>query len=112
MLWAGTDDGNLHVSRDGGATFTSVAARVPGVPKGTYVSRVEASRSGEGAAYVAFDGHRANDFAAYLFCTADFGQTWKQRRLEPSRRGARSASSASTRRAPTCSSPAPSAGCG
>ncbi|HEY8233800.1 MAG TPA: glycosyl hydrolase [Vicinamibacteria bacterium] len=77
VLWAGTDDGNLHVSRDGGASFTSVAARVPGVPKGTYVSRVEASRSGEGAAYVAFDGHRANDFAAYLFFTADYGQTWK-----------------------------------
>ena len=48
MLWVGTDDGNLQVSRDGGATWTSVAARVPGVPKGTYVSRVEASRSGRG----------------------------------------------------------------
>ena len=52
VLWAGTDDGNLQVSRDGGATWTNVAARVPGVPKGTYVSRVEASRTGEGAAYV------------------------------------------------------------
>ena len=77
VLWAGTDDGNLQVSRDGGATWTSVAARVPGVPKGTYVSRVEASRSGEGAAYVAFDGHRSNDFGAYLFFTSDYGQTWK-----------------------------------
>ena len=111
VLWAGTDDGNLHVSRDGGASFTSVAARVPGVPKGTYVSRVEASRSGEGAAYVAFDGHRANDFAAYLFFTADYGQTWKSVAANlPA--GGRSASSASTRRTPTCSSPAPSAGCG
>jgi photosystem II stability/assembly factor-like uncharacterized protein len=77
VLWAGTDDGNLQVSRDGGATWTNVAARVPGVPKGTYVSRVEASRSGEGAAYVAFDGHRSNDFGAYLFFTSDYGQTWK-----------------------------------
>jgi photosystem II stability/assembly factor-like uncharacterized protein len=77
VLWAGTDDGNLHVSRDSGATWTSVAAKVPGVPKGTYVSRVEASRTGEGAAYVAFDGHRANDFAVYVFFTADYGQTWK-----------------------------------
>jgi len=77
VLWAGTDDGNLQVSRDGGQTWANVAPRVPGVPKGTYVSRVEPSRTGEGAAYVAFDGHRSNDFNAYLFFTADFGQTWK-----------------------------------
>ena len=77
VLWAGTDDGNLQVSRDGGATWTNVAARVPGVPKGSYVSRVEASRTGEGAAYVTFDGHRSNDFGAYLFFTTDYGQTWK-----------------------------------
>jgi len=77
VLWAGTDDGNLQVSRDGGATWMNVAANVPGVPKGTYVSRVEASRTGEGAAYVAFDGHRANDFSVYLFSTSDFGKTWK-----------------------------------
>ncbi len=77
VLWAGTDDGNLQVSRDGGTSWTSVAARVPGVPKGTYVSRVEPSRTGEGAAYASFDGHRANDFGVYLFFTADFGQTWK-----------------------------------
>ena len=76
VLWVGTDDGNLQVSRDGGATWTNVTARVPGVPKGTYVSRVEASRSGEGAAYVAFDGHRGNDFGVYLFFTSDYGQTW------------------------------------
>jgi len=77
VLWVGTDDGNLQVSRDAGATWTNVSARVPGVPKGTYVSRVEASRTGEGAAYVSFDGHRSNDFAVYAFRTEDFGQTWK-----------------------------------
>ncbi len=77
ILWAGTDDGNLQVSPDGGQTWTNVASRVPAVPKGTYVSRVEASRTGEGAAYVAFDGHRSNDFNVYVFFTADYGQTWK-----------------------------------
>jgi photosystem II stability/assembly factor-like uncharacterized protein len=77
ILWVGTDDGNLQVSKDGGATWSNLSARVPGVPKGTYVSRVEASRTGEGAAYVAFDGHRSNDSAVYLFRTDDFGQTWK-----------------------------------
>ena len=83
VLWAGTDDGNLQVSRDGGTTWTNVAARVPGVPKGTYVSRVEASRTGEGAAYVSFDGHRSNDFGVYLFFTSDFGQTWKSVSVQP-----------------------------
>jgi photosystem II stability/assembly factor-like uncharacterized protein len=76
VLWAGTDDGNLQVSRDGGSTWTNVAAKVPGVPKGTYVSRVEASRTAEGAAYVAFDGHRANDFGIYLYFTSDYGASW------------------------------------
>jgi hypothetical protein len=50
---------------------------VPGVPRGTYVSRVEASRAGEGAAYVAFDGHRGDDYTPYVFRTEDFGQTWR-----------------------------------
>ena len=77
VLWAGTDDGNLHVSRDGGATWTNVVDLVPGLPKGTYVSRVEASRTGAGVAYVAFDGHRSLDFKPYLYRTEDFGQTWK-----------------------------------
>jgi photosystem II stability/assembly factor-like uncharacterized protein len=77
VLWAGTDDGNLQVSRDSGATWTSVAEKVPGVPKGTYISRVEASRAGEGAAYVTFDGHRGNDFGVYVFFTPDYGQSWK-----------------------------------
>ena len=53
------------------------------MPKGTYVSRVEASRSGEGAAYVAFDGHRGDDYAPYLFRTDDFGQSWRAHRGQP-----------------------------
>jgi photosystem II stability/assembly factor-like uncharacterized protein len=77
VLWAGTDDGNLQISKDAGASWANVASRVPGLPKGTYVSRVEASRTSEGAAYVAFDGHRSNDFGIYLFRTEDYGQTWK-----------------------------------
>ena len=77
VLWVGTDDGNLQVSRDGGQSWKNVADRVPGVPKGTYVSRVVASRYAEGTAFVAFDGHRGNDFHVYLFMTSDFGETWK-----------------------------------
>ncbi|HLK68504.1 MAG TPA: hypothetical protein VKU19_33960 [Bryobacteraceae bacterium] len=76
VLWAGTDDGNLHVSQDG-ETWKNVVANVPGVPKGTYVSRVTASAFDPGTAYAAFDGHRADDFNVYLYKTTDYGQTWK-----------------------------------
>ena len=77
VLWVGTDDGNLQVTRDGGKTWKNVASKVPGVPKGTYVSRVVASKTGEGAAFVAFDGHRSDDYGVYLFATSDYGETWK-----------------------------------
>src|SRR5262249_21563409 len=69
VLWAGTDDGNLQVTRDGGKTWKNVVSAVPGVPKGTYVSGVEASRTSAGTAYVVFDAHRANDFNVYIFRT-------------------------------------------
>lgn len=76
VLWAGTDDGNLQVSRDG-ETWKNVTANVPGVPKGTYVSRVLASAYDPATAYVAFDGHRSDDYNVYLFKTTDYGETWK-----------------------------------
>jgi photosystem II stability/assembly factor-like uncharacterized protein len=80
ILWVGTDDGNVQVSRDGGRTWENVVGNIPGVPKNTYVSRVVASRSGEGTAYVTFDGHRSNDFTPYVYMTTDFGKTWRSLR--------------------------------
>ena len=77
ILWAGTDDGGVQVTRDGGKTWSNVAAKFPGVPKGTYVSRVVASRYSEAAAYVTFDGHRSDDYNIYIFATSDYGETWK-----------------------------------
>jgi photosystem II stability/assembly factor-like uncharacterized protein len=77
VLWVGTDDGNLQVSRDGGATWTEVGQNVAGVPDGTYVSRVIASVTGRGVAYATFDAHREGDFAPYVFRTGDFGGTWE-----------------------------------
>jgi photosystem II stability/assembly factor-like uncharacterized protein len=76
ILWVGTDDGNVHISTDGGTTWIEVSGDVPGVRDGTYVSRVIASVSGAGVAYVAFDAHRDGDFAPYVFKTIDFGLTW------------------------------------
>ena len=72
LLYAGTDDGNLQVTRDGGKTWKNVAPK-----KGVYVSRVIASRFNEGTAYATLDGHRSNDFGVYVFVTADYGATWK-----------------------------------
>jgi len=76
VLWVGTDDGNVQVTRDGGKTWKNVAGRT-GAPKGTYVSRVVASKYGEGNAYVTFDGHRNDDYNVYIFATTDYGETWK-----------------------------------
>ena len=78
VLWVGTDDGMLHVTRDGGKTWKNVVDRVTGVPKGTYVSRVIASRHAEGTAYATFDGHRSDDFGIYVYATSDYGETWKK----------------------------------
>jgi photosystem II stability/assembly factor-like uncharacterized protein len=75
VIWAGTDDGNLQVSRDDGATWTNVAENV-GVPANTWVSHVEASPHAAGTAFVTFDGHRTGDMASYVFRTDDYGETW------------------------------------
>ncbi len=77
VLWVGTDDGNVHVSRDGGVSWTETGRNVSGVASGTYVSRVVASVAGPGRAYVTFDAHRDGDFAPYVFRTRDFGASWE-----------------------------------
>jgi photosystem II stability/assembly factor-like uncharacterized protein len=76
IVWAGTNDGNVQVSKDGGMTWKNVVDKVPGVPKETHVSRVETSPFDAGAAYVTFDGHRTDDHKPYVFVTKDFGETW------------------------------------
>ena len=70
VLWAGTDDGNVQVTRDGGKNWTNVVSKIPGVRKGAYVSRIEASHFDAGVAYVAFDNHRSDDYSVYLYTTS------------------------------------------
>jgi photosystem II stability/assembly factor-like uncharacterized protein len=77
LLYAGTDDGNLQISRDGNRTWKNITANIPGVPKNTYVSRIVPSRYAEGTAYLTLDGHRADDYSTYVFVTNDFGESWK-----------------------------------
>jgi photosystem II stability/assembly factor-like uncharacterized protein len=76
VLWAGTDDGNLQVSRDAGRTRTNVAPGVPGVGADAVVSGVEPSRTAAGTAYAAFERRMSDDFRPYLYRTTDFGRTW------------------------------------
>ena len=75
LIYVGTDDGLIQMSRDGGATWTKID-KFPGVPDMTYVSRVVASSHDEGTVYATFDGHRSNDFKAYVLKSADYGKTW------------------------------------
>ncbi|MEM7704065.1 MAG: glycosyl hydrolase [Pseudomonadota bacterium] len=76
MIWVGTDDGNVQLTRNGGRAWENVAGNIEGVPAGTWVSRVEASPHDKGTAFVTFDGHRRGDMETYLFKTTDFGQSW------------------------------------
>jgi len=75
LIYLGTDDGLIQVTRDGGATWTKID-KFPGLPDMTYVSRVVASAQNEGTVYATFDGHRSNDFKAYVLKSTDYGKTW------------------------------------
>jgi photosystem II stability/assembly factor-like uncharacterized protein len=76
VLWVGTDDGFVWVTRDGGKNWTNVTEKIP-LPGPRWVATLEASRFAEGRCYVAFDAHRSDDDKPYLFVTEDFGATWK-----------------------------------
>jgi Sortilin, neurotensin receptor 3, len=79
VVWAGTDDGNVQVSRDGGVTFTEVGKNIQGLPANHvyWISRIDASHFDPGTAYVSVDGHRDNDLKPYLYVTRDYGKTWQ-----------------------------------
>ncbi len=77
LIWTGSDDGQINVTRNGGTTWTNVTSNISGVPANTWCTRVLASKWAEGRAYVTFDGHRENDFKPYVFVTEDYGKTWK-----------------------------------
>ena len=76
VLYTGSDDGRLHVTRDAGASWTDITGNVPGLPAYTYVTRLVASRGAQGEVFAAFDGHRSDDFAPYVYASSDFGETW------------------------------------
>src|SRR3989441_12472069 len=76
VVWVGTDDGNLQVTRDGGKTWTNVAANIAGLPKNAWVSSVEAGHFGNGTGYATFDVHTFGDMRPDPYKSADFGAAW------------------------------------
>jgi len=77
VLWVGTDDGRVQVTRDGGKSWTSVEANVPGVPEHTWVPQIRASTYSGGSAFLVFDDHRRSNWTPYVYRTDDYGKTWK-----------------------------------
>ena len=76
VIWAGTDDGRLQLTRDGGEQWQDVIGNVPGLPRGAWVNWIEASRFDAATAYAAFDLHTFGDVRPYVYRTRDFGKTW------------------------------------
>ena len=77
VIWVGTDDGRIHVTQDGGATWKSVEKNVRGVPDNTWVPHVTASPHDAGTAFAVFDNHRRSDWTPYVYRTTNFGGSWK-----------------------------------
>lgn len=75
LLYAGTDDGFVHVSRDGGFSWSNITS---GLPEGMWISRVQASAHAEGRVYVSVNGYRNDHFAGYIFRSDDYGATWQR----------------------------------
>ncbi|MBT4189474.1 MAG: hypothetical protein HOE14_19965, partial [Gemmatimonadales bacterium] len=75
LIWAGTDDGNVQVTQDGGDNWADVTDNIPNNPE-YWVTRVEASHHELGTAYVSFSGLRNDDFGAYVYKTSNFGEAW------------------------------------
>ena len=82
LIWVGTDDGNLQLTRDGGKHWTNVISHVKGVPPAAIVSRVEASRFDEATVYVTLDRHMYGDMQPHVFKSTDYGETWQHIALD------------------------------
>ena len=77
LIWAGTNDGKVHVTQDGGTNWTDVTANIPGLLTWGTISNVEASRFDAGTAYLSVDGHQVNNRDPWIYKTTDYGKTWK-----------------------------------
>ncbi len=78
VIFVGTDDGNLQVTRDGGASWNNINNRLPGLPKNAWIPQIELSKTNEGELFVVANNYRMNDWSAHLYQSADNGVTWRR----------------------------------
>lgn len=76
ILWAGSNDGQLNVTQDGGKSWTNVAPNMPGLPQWSTIRHIDASYFDAGTCYVAVNAMQNGDFGTYAYKTTDFGKTW------------------------------------
>nr|WP_294989711.1 hypothetical protein [uncultured Sediminibacterium sp.] len=76
VIWVGTDDGNIQLTRDGGKTWTNFRGKLPGMPAGAWVPQIRASKHNAGEAYVVVNDYRRGNNKPYLYRTTDYGKTW------------------------------------
>ena len=76
LIWVGTDDGNLQLTRDDGATWTNLIDKLPGAPQGAWIPVIHASEHAAGEAFVVINDYRRNNWKPYLYHTDDYGQSW------------------------------------
>ena len=76
LIWVGTDDGNVQLTRDGGEHWTNLTANIKGVPKNAWVNWIQAGSFAAGTAYLALDRHTFGDMQPYVYVTTDYGKTW------------------------------------
>jgi photosystem II stability/assembly factor-like uncharacterized protein len=77
VIWVGTDDGNVQLTRNGGAEWNNVVGRIPDLPANTWVSHIEPSKFDAATAFVVFDDHRRGNWTTYAYRTADYGRSWR-----------------------------------
>ncbi len=75
-IWAGTDDGQVHLTQDGGKTWNKLTKNIKGMPQEAWIAQIQASRYAAGAAWVIVNNYRKGDYQPYLFKTNDYGKTW------------------------------------
>ena len=78
LFWAGTNDGLVHISQDGGETWTNVTKNIPNLPNIGVVRNIEASKWDEGKAYLTIEFHQIGNFEPYVYKTENYGKSWKK----------------------------------
>ncbi|MEO0065260.1 MAG: hypothetical protein RI983_586 [Bacteroidota bacterium] len=76
VIWVGTDDGNIQLTRDGGKTWTNFRGKLPGMPLGAWVPQIKASKHNGGEAFVVVNDYRRGEMRPFVYRTTDYGKTW------------------------------------